>query len=110
MNAAEKLTGSGKTILRISAMDDGQAVQLLRNKLASDIYDESAVKELSCALDYIPLALNQAAAYINRRSPRVTVRRMETNFAAAARNEKEASYGAIRETFDGTPTCPTRSR
>jgi hypothetical protein len=35
--------------------------------------DEVAAIDLVHALDCVPLAVNQAAAYINRRSPRVSV-------------------------------------
>ncbi|CAH0017229.1 unnamed protein product [Clonostachys rhizophaga] len=73
MDAAERLTGSSKTILQIPAMDEEQALQLLRRKLENKV-DEDAAVDLIHSLDRIPLAVNQAAAYINRRSPRVTIR------------------------------------
>jgi hypothetical protein len=52
-------------------MDVGEGLQLLRNKLEDQPFKESAV-ELLRALDCIPLAISQAAAYINRRA-RMTV-------------------------------------
>ncbi|KAH7124548.1 hypothetical protein EDB81DRAFT_872342 [Dactylonectria macrodidyma] len=73
MDAAEKLTGSHKAVYRISAMDDAQALQLFRNKLQGDS-DKTAAADLLRALDYIPLAITQAAAYINRRAPRISVK------------------------------------
>ncbi|KAH7111546.1 hypothetical protein EDB81DRAFT_355668 [Dactylonectria macrodidyma] len=73
MDAAEKLTGSHKAIYGISAMDDAQALQLFRNKLQGD-FDKNAAGDLLRALDYIPLAVTQAAAYINRRAPRISVK------------------------------------
>ncbi|KAJ4183504.1 hypothetical protein NW759_017073 [Fusarium solani] len=72
MDAAEKLTGSHKAIYRASAMDDTRGLQLLRNKLNGN-FDEDAAADLLRALDYIPLAITQAAAYINRRAPRASV-------------------------------------
>ncbi|RYP61640.1 hypothetical protein DL771_010059 [Monosporascus sp. 5C6A] len=73
MDAAEKLTGSHKAIYQISTMDDSQGLQLLRTKLEGD-FDKDSAADLLRALDYIPLAITQAAAYINRRAPRVSVR------------------------------------
>ncbi|KAI8715206.1 hypothetical protein NCS52_01027800 [Fusarium sp. LHS14.1] len=73
MDAAEKLTGSQKAIYRISTMDDAQGLHLFRNKLNGD-FDRDAAADLLRALDCIPLAITQAAAYINRRAPRVSVK------------------------------------
>ncbi|KAI7766379.1 hypothetical protein LZL87_013153 [Fusarium oxysporum] len=73
MDAAERLTGSHKAIYRVSTMDDAQGLQLFQNKLNED-FDSDAATDLLRALDYIPLAITQAAAYINRRAPRVSVK------------------------------------
>ncbi|RYP74430.1 hypothetical protein DL769_004007 [Monosporascus sp. CRB-8-3] len=73
MDAAEKLTGSHNAVYRISTMDHAQGLQLLRNKMNGD-FDKDSAADLLRALDYIPLAITQAAAYINRRAPRVSVR------------------------------------
>ncbi|KAM6510855.1 hypothetical protein FSOLCH5_011300 [Fusarium solani] len=72
MDAAERLTGGHKAVYRISTMDDAQGLQLFRNKLNGD-FDADAAGNLVRALDRIPLAIIQAAAYINRRAPRVSV-------------------------------------
>ncbi|KAH7464012.1 hypothetical protein FOMA001_g17831 [Fusarium oxysporum f. sp. matthiolae] len=73
MDAAEKLIGTHKAVRRISAMGSSQAMQLFRNKLEGG-FDEDTGADLLRALDFIPLAITQAAAYINRRAPRVSVR------------------------------------
>ncbi|KAJ4193670.1 hypothetical protein NW759_016585 [Fusarium solani] len=73
MDAAEKLTGSHKAIYRVSAMDDTRGLQLLQNKLNGD-FDMDAAADLLRALDCIPLAITQAAAYINRRAPRASIK------------------------------------
>ncbi|KAF4436977.1 hypothetical protein FACUT_6014 [Fusarium acutatum] len=73
MDAAERLTGSHKAIHRVSTMDDAQGFQLFRNKLDGD-FDKDAAADLLRALDYIPLAITQAAAYINRRAPRISIK------------------------------------
>lgn len=69
LNVAERLTGSHKAILRISAMEEAEALKILENKLEEG-YDEKTAAKLVRVLDCIPLAVNQAAAYINRRAPR----------------------------------------
>ncbi|KAI8295635.1 Kinesin light chain 4, partial [Colletotrichum sp. SAR11_240] len=66
-DAAEKLTDNGKMIMRVLKMETLHALQLLQKKLGQDI-DEIAALRLADFLDHIPLALNQAAAYIYRRS------------------------------------------
>ena len=71
MGVAEKLTGSYKDIIQIQKMNQDQGVELLRKKLRCPL-DGQAI-ELLAALDYIPLAITQAAAFINKRWPRTTV-------------------------------------
>lgn len=71
-DVAERLTGSQKNIFQVSTMDEAQGLHLIRNKLAVNFENDDAVKLLQ-ALDYIPLAITQAAAYINRRSPRESI-------------------------------------
>ncbi|KAM0354792.1 hypothetical protein ACHAPU_000614 [Fusarium lateritium] len=73
LDVAERLTGSHKNIFKISTMDNDQGLKLLRNKLIGNS-DEGAAIELLQALDFIPLAITQASAYINRRAPRESVR------------------------------------
>ncbi|KAF6803818.1 Kinesin light chain 5, partial [Colletotrichum plurivorum] len=71
-DAADKLTGNGKLILRVPTMEEAQALQLFQKKIGRDA-NEAASLRLINTLDYVPLAVNQAAAYIYKRSPRVTV-------------------------------------
>ncbi|KAF7547858.1 hypothetical protein G7Z17_g7436 [Cylindrodendrum hubeiense] len=73
LDVAERLTGSHDAIYNISTMDNTQSLQLFRNKLRED-FDDGTAADLLCALNYIPIAITQAASYINRRAPRVTVR------------------------------------
>ncbi|KAL7755426.1 hypothetical protein ACKLNR_014524 [Fusarium oxysporum f. sp. zingiberi] len=54
-------------------MGEEQALELLQRRLENKT-DEAAAKDIVRTLDCIPLAVNQAAAYINRRSPRVTTK------------------------------------
>ncbi|KAF6788995.1 Kinesin light chain 5 [Colletotrichum sojae] len=71
-DAAERLTGNVKMIYTVPTMENEQALQLLQKKLGRDV-NEAAALRLSRTLECIPLAVNQAAAYINKRSPRVTI-------------------------------------
>ncbi|EXK24528.1 hypothetical protein FOMG_18751 [Fusarium oxysporum f. sp. melonis 26406] len=86
MDAAEKLTGSHKAIYRVSTMDNAQGLQLFRNKLNGD-FGRDAAADLLRALDYIPLAITQAAAYINRRAPRVSVKTYLDTFRESDRKK-----------------------
>ncbi|EMT67651.1 Kinesin light chain [Fusarium odoratissimum] len=72
LDVAERLTGSHKNIFQVSTMDEAQGLHLITNKLTGE-FEHGAAVELLQALDYIPLAITQAAAYINRRSPRESV-------------------------------------
>ncbi|KAJ0358885.1 hypothetical protein COL26b_014445 [Colletotrichum chrysophilum] len=68
-DAAERLTGNVKMIYTVPTMENEQALQLLQKKLGQDV-NKAAALRLSRTLECIPLAVNQAAAYINKRSPR----------------------------------------
>ncbi|KAM0339924.1 hypothetical protein ACHAPU_010757 [Fusarium lateritium] len=71
LDAAERLVGSNQATLRIPVMVEEQALELLQRQLENKT-DEAVAEDLVRMLDCIPLAVKQAAAYINRRSPRVT--------------------------------------
>jgi tetratricopeptide (TPR) repeat protein len=86
LDAAEKLTGSHKYIFQVPIMDDDQGLQLLYNKLVGEC-DEGVAIELLRGLDFIPLAITQAAAYINRRSPRESVETYLTTFRESDQNK-----------------------
>ncbi|KAF5637859.1 kinesin light chain [Fusarium sp. NRRL 52700] len=72
LDVAERLTGSHKNIFKVSTMDETQGLHLITNKLTGEFEHDAAVQLLR-VLEYIPLAITQAAAYINRRSPRESV-------------------------------------
>ncbi|KAF2174719.1 TPR-like protein [Zopfia rhizophila CBS 207.26] len=65
-DTAARLAGGYRNIKEVHAMDESQALDLFQNKLHSASSEEGAANLLS-ALDYIPLAITQAAAFINRR-------------------------------------------
>lgn len=55
-------------------MDQERALALVRNKLQGRFAPDDAAA-LAQALDYMPLAITQAAAYITRRALRYTLSR-----------------------------------
>ncbi|KAK5134177.1 hypothetical protein LTR08_006837 [Meristemomyces frigidus] len=52
-------------MIAVSPMDEGEAVALLENKLGQQA-DTADVSELAATLEFMPLALTQAAAYIQQ--------------------------------------------
>ncbi|KAK7182532.1 hypothetical protein DPSP01_014270 [Paraphaeosphaeria sporulosa] len=77
-DVATRLVGGYNKTREVLAMDESEGLQLLRNKLGDPPNEDSAV-ELLRALDGIPLAITQAAAYINRRA-RITIARYLDDF------------------------------
>lgn len=94
-DAAVRLVGSSKRTIEVQAMDKDQAVQLLRNKL-EDASDEDGMADLVDALDRIPLAISQAAAYINR-GARMTISRYLEDFR---KNDRKKGSLLNRDTGD----------
>jgi tetratricopeptide (TPR) repeat protein len=60
------------SIISVEQMGAEHAVELMRKKLDCDHTHDEAL-QLTKALDYMPLAINQAAAYISHMSPRCSV-------------------------------------
>ncbi|OHW94110.1 putative kinesin [Colletotrichum incanum] len=101
-DAAEKLTGNSNTIFRVPTIDEAQALLLLQKKLGPDI-NEAVALRLVHTLNHIPLAVNQAAAYIHRRSPRVTVKSYLDEFKRSKKRKDtllRSDRGDIRR-YDG---------
>lgn len=70
--AAFELVGEDEHILRVEPMSDHYALALFRRKLQGEDNRDEVLKLLR-NLDYMPLAISQAAAYIRQRAPRTTV-------------------------------------
>jgi hypothetical protein len=64
----------GKDVMLIKPMHDAAAHALLCKKLGDKVDRSNGITELAAALEYMPLALVQAAAYIRERAPRSSVR------------------------------------
>ena len=69
---AFRLTGSHDTIFEVRPMEERNALALLQKKLLRVGADAEKARELVQALDRMPLAIAQAAAYIVQRSPRTS--------------------------------------
>lgn len=69
---AFRLTGSYNDIIDIGPMDQEHALTLLLRKSKEDADMDTATKLVE-ALEYMPLAISQAAAYILRRAPRMSI-------------------------------------
>ncbi|KAK2764263.1 hypothetical protein FQN54_008955 [Arachnomyces sp. PD_36] len=66
-------------IIAIEPMDESCALTLLDKKLRIPA-DSKDVRELTAALEFMPLAIVQAAAYIKQRAPRSSVRQYIEEF------------------------------
>jgi Tfp pilus assembly protein PilF len=71
--AVQNLVGSQSNLVLVEPMGADDAVALLRTCIHGDQSSETEKRELVKALEYIPLAISQAGAYIASRSPRMTV-------------------------------------
>jgi hypothetical protein len=69
---AHKLTGIHSNIIEVKPLDEDDALSLLDKKLGSAADRNGAVR-LVHALDSMPLAITQAAAFIQQRGPRMSV-------------------------------------
>lgn len=70
-DVAERLTGTSWNVREIPPMDEKQAKELFKNKLL-DHYNEKHGAGMVSALEYMPLAITQAAAFILRRAHRMS--------------------------------------
>lgn len=98
---AFKLTGSRHNSLSIGAMTSPDALQLLETRLACSFSpdDRPAAEQLVEALERIPLAISQAAGYIQQREPRMSVAKYLGEFQKGDRKRArllEHDVGDIR--------------
>ncbi|KAL1592153.1 hypothetical protein SLS59_009922 [Nothophoma quercina] len=70
-DVAYMLTGSEASIVEVGPMDEHESYGLLKRKFTSAVKKNEA-DTLSESLDHMPLALTQAAAFINR-TPRMSI-------------------------------------
>ena len=98
-NAAFRLIGSHHDIIKVEPTDQDGALLLFGRKLLGGFEKDDATQLLK-ALDYMPLAINQAAAYVSQRPPRTTVDRSLDDFRKSDRNRASSSMG-MQEIFAG---------
>ena len=72
-NAAFRLTNNVETIVDVPLMDEETSSLVLKQKLPKDQSTDGEILELVKMLDYLPLAIAQAAAFISIRGSRMTV-------------------------------------
>jgi hypothetical protein len=89
---AFRLTGSDETVIVVKPMDESHALALLRKKLGGNL-DKKEVVELARSLDYMPLAITQAAAYISQRAPRSLSQGISKTFKEAIKESKSLKEG-----------------
>jgi tetratricopeptide (TPR) repeat protein len=99
---AFELTGRYKHILTVEPMNEVEAVQLLKNTLV-ETFPQDEMAELVQTLDYMPLAITQAGALINKHSPRLTI----PSFIADFLNTRDAERTKL---LDSSMTEPGRDR
>jgi hypothetical protein len=73
-------------IIAVEPMDEAHAVALFEKKLLTQSDREDTVK-LVAALEFMPLAIVQSAAYINQRAPRCSVRQYIEKFQKTDRSK-----------------------
>lgn len=71
-DVAFRLTGRDSDIIKVEPMDKDHALALLHKKIPGTL-DTTDDIELLQTLDYMPLAITQAAAYISQGAPRITI-------------------------------------
>jgi hypothetical protein len=76
--AARKLVEQ-RDIVSVEPMDEAQALALFEKKLGAP-EDSDHVAELAAALEYMPLAIMQAAAYISKTAPLFSVAKYLEDF------------------------------
>ena len=81
--AALKLVNQ-RDVVSVDPMDEAQALALFEKKLGAQ-GDSGHVAELAAALEYMPLAIVQAAAYISQRAPRYPVAKYLDEFRKSER-------------------------
>ena len=87
-DVAFKFTGRNSDIVIVDPMDEAHALALLLKKLDGHL-DMTDAAELVQILDYMPLAITQAAAYINQNASRINISKYLHNFRAS--DKKRAS-------------------
>ncbi|KAF1959885.1 TPR-like protein [Byssothecium circinans] len=85
--AATNLVGIPQAVLQVEQMGEKDALILLKNKVTVDKASEDDAKTLVRELDYIPIAITHAAAYIGSMAPMITVSKYLEFFQESEENQ-----------------------
>lgn len=91
-----------RDITSVQPMNEVQASALFKKKLGGD-GDPASIDELVAALEYMPLAIVQAAAYIAQRAPRCSVRQYLADFRRSDRKRTillDSGAGQLRRDYE----------
>ncbi|KAI4090169.1 MAG: hypothetical protein L6R37_007936 [Teloschistes peruensis] len=94
--ATFKLVGNDEDILKVESMSESHALALFRKKLKGKDKEEE-VLELLQHLDYMPLAISQAATYIRQRAPRTTVSKYLKVFQRSEKDQASLLNNAVQD-------------
>jgi predicted component of type VI protein secretion system/UDP-2,3-diacylglucosamine pyrophosphatase LpxH len=100
-DAALKLVEKG-CMISVKPMNKVEASALFRKKLKED-EDCVGIDELTAALEYMPLAIVQAAAYIARKAPRCSVQQYLADFQRSDRQRTtllDSEAGQLRRDYE----------
>src|SRR5262249_38278775 len=85
-HVADKLTGKRENTIEVGPMEETEALVLLQRKLGS-VPNMDVASNLVRTLDLVPLAISQAAAYIQARAPRSSVEKYLDEFRKSERKK-----------------------
>ncbi|KAL8823653.1 MAG: hypothetical protein Q9191_005667 [Dirinaria sp. TL-2023a] len=94
--AAFELIGEDENIITIEPMNESYALALFRKKF-NDQCDDDDVLKLLRSVDYMPLAISQAAACIRQRKPRITVSKYLQDFQRSEKDRESLLNIAVRD-------------
>ena len=99
--AARAIVNEDDCIVPVDCFPDSDALFLLRKKLPRDRSPEEDAKELVRQLEYLPLAITQAAAYISNGAGRMTISRYLGLFRSDQVRYLELAANDIRREANG---------
>ena len=81
---AFRLTGNHRNMISVGPMTEKDALMLMERRLGS-LSDVNVAVDIVRSLDHIPLAISQAAAYIQARAPRISLTKYLANLQDSER-------------------------
>jgi hypothetical protein len=94
--AAYEMIGDYESIISIEPMTEASALALFRKKFKDESSDAD-IQELMQSLDYMPLAISQATAYIRQRTPRMTVSKYLKDLKQGERDKASLLNTTVRD-------------